>query len=69
MRAFDFTLIMPYAKHSVALLSLFRVATGEDWTDVMYISIYGCEFYGYDGPQPHPDRVRDTGDTGERPGV
>lgn len=32
-----------------SLLSLFRVATLEDWTDVMYINMYGCENYGYDG--------------------
>ncbi|MGY8640374.1 MAG: ion transporter [Verrucomicrobiales bacterium] len=31
-----------------ALLSLFRVVTLEDWTDVMYLQIYGSNFYdGY----------------------
>ena len=30
-----------------ALLTLFRVATGEDWTDVMYINMFGCYEYGY----------------------
>jgi hypothetical protein len=25
-----------------SILTLFRCATGEDWTDVMYINIYGC---------------------------
>ena len=29
------------------MLSLFRVATGEDWTDIMYINMYGCDKYGY----------------------
>jgi voltage-gated sodium channel len=29
----------------VSLLSLFRAATMEDWTDIMYISIYGCNVY------------------------
>ena len=29
----------------VALLSLFRAATLEDWTDIMYISIFGCDKY------------------------
>ena len=29
----------------VAMLTLFRAATLEDWTDVMYISIYGCHRY------------------------
>ncbi len=32
-----------------AMLSLFRVATLEDWTDVMYINMYGCDAYGYGG--------------------
>lgn len=36
----------------VSLLSLFRVVTLEDWTDIMYISMYGCDQYGYgDTPQ------------------
>jgi voltage-gated sodium channel len=30
-----------------ALLSLFRVTTLEDWTDVMYINMYGSNNYGY----------------------
>merc|ERR1711871_1360884 len=34
----------------VALLTLFRIATGEDWTDIMYINSYGCEHYGYSSP-------------------
>jgi len=45
----------------LAMLSLFRVVTGEDWTDVMYIQMYGCDAYGYDGmealctsPQSYP---------------
>ena len=29
----------------IALLSLFRVVTFEDWTDVMYIQMMGCEEY------------------------
>jgi len=32
----------------IAMLSLFRVVTLEDWTDVMYINMYGCDRYGYD---------------------
>ncbi len=32
-----------------SMLSLFRVATLEDWTDIMYINMYGCINYGYDG--------------------
>ena len=33
----------------LTLLSLFRVATLEDWTDIMYTAIYGCQKYGYSG--------------------
>ncbi len=29
-----------------SLLSLFRVVTLEDWTDVMYTAMYGCASYG-----------------------
>lgn len=36
-------------KHS--MLSMFRVVTLEDWTDVMYINMYGCENYGYSGSE------------------
>ena len=30
------------------MVSLFRAATFEDWTDLMYIQMYGCDQYGYD---------------------
>lgn len=33
----------------MSMLSLFRIVTLEDWTDIMYINMYGCENYGYDG--------------------
>ncbi|MCP5480558.1 MAG: ion transporter [Spirochaetales bacterium] len=33
----------------LAMLSLFRAVTLEDWTDLMYINMYGCANYGYDG--------------------
>jgi voltage-gated sodium channel len=33
----------------ISMLSLFRVVTLEDWTDVMYIQMYGCDGYGYEG--------------------
>ncbi|MCP4916461.1 MAG: ion transporter [Proteobacteria bacterium] len=33
----------------LSMLSLFRTVTLEDWTDLMYINMYGCENYGYDG--------------------
>ncbi|MDA8561096.1 ion transporter [Nitrospinae bacterium] len=33
----------------LTLLSLFRVATLEDWTDIMYTAIYSCQSYGYLG--------------------
>jgi voltage-gated sodium channel len=31
----------------IAMLTLFRVVTGEDWTDVMYIAMNGCDGYSY----------------------
>ncbi|MBV7331475.1 ion transporter [Chloroflexi bacterium TSY] len=33
----------------IAMISLFRAVTLEDWTDLMYINMYGCAQYGYDG--------------------
>jgi len=32
----------------ITMFTLFRCATLEDWTDVMYINMYGCHQYGYD---------------------
>jgi voltage-gated sodium channel len=32
-----------------SMLSMFRVATLEDWTDIMYINMYGSANYGYSG--------------------
>ncbi|MEN1678585.1 MAG: ion transporter [Planctomycetota bacterium] len=41
-----------------SMLSLFRVVTQEDWTDVMYIQMFGSDVYAYDNttgitPKPH----------------
>eukprot|EP01047_Picozoa_sp_COSAG01_P027939 COSAG01_NODE_1861_length_9039_cov_6.964094_10_plen_728_part_00 len=30
-----------------AMITLFRMSTMEDWTDVMYINMLGCDKYGY----------------------
>ena len=30
------------------MVTLFRCATFDDWTDVMYINMFGCDKYGYD---------------------
>lgn len=41
----------------MSLLSLFRVVTLEDWTDIMYIQMYGSDVYAYDnttGIEPQP---------------
>lgn len=38
----------------MSMLSLFRVVTLEDWTDVMYINMYGCDAYGYDANSVKP---------------
>ncbi len=32
----------------LSMLSLFRACTLEDWTDLMYINMYGSDAYGYD---------------------
>ncbi len=39
---------MHFENLQMSMLSLFRVVTLEDWTDVMYINMYGCAEYGYD---------------------
>jgi voltage-gated sodium channel len=38
----------------VSMLSLFRVVTLEDWTDVMYIQMLGSDVYPYANPQGLP---------------
>ena len=40
----------------IGMLSLFRVVTLEDWTDIMYINMYGSDHYGYT-----PQMLLDTG--------
>lgn len=35
-----------------AMMTLFRCATLEDWTDVMYIQMFGCREYQGDGNCP-----------------
>jgi len=37
-----------YANLGDSMLSLFRVVTLEDWTDIMYINMYGSDNYGYE---------------------
>jgi len=37
-----------FSSLGIAMLSLFRVVTLEDWTDVMYTQMQGCAEYGYD---------------------
>ena len=32
---------------SASFVSLFRAATMEDWTDIMYIQMYGCKQYNH----------------------
>ncbi len=39
---------MHFENLQISMLSLFRVVTLEDWTDVMYINMWGCDQYGYD---------------------
>lgn len=42
---------MHFGNLFIAMLTLFRMATFEDWTDVMYINFYGCDKYGYTDDQ------------------
>jgi voltage-gated sodium channel len=42
-----------------ALLTLFRVATGDDWTDVMYTAQFGCKEY----PTEDPSLCTDEGNS------
>ena len=37
-----------FANLHTSFVSMFRVITLEDWTDIMYTQTYGCENYGYD---------------------
>jgi len=50
----------------IAFLTLFRSSTFEDWTDVMYIGMYGCKHYGYDGMEDQcpDDGIGGTTDVG-----
>ncbi len=44
----------------ISMLSLFRAVTLEDWADIMYVNMYGCDKVSYEGsrlcttPQPQP---------------
>jgi voltage-gated sodium channel len=38
-----------FANLQTSMLSLFRAVTLEDWTDLMYINMFGCANYGYGG--------------------
>lgn len=38
----------------LSFLSLYRVSTFEDWTDIMYINIYGCDRYYYQNVHGDP---------------
>ena len=41
----------PFHWHSlpIAMMTLFRISTLEDWTDIMYMSIFGCDEYNSGG--------------------
>jgi len=43
-----------FGKLHRAMLTLFRIATYEDWTDVMYINVLGCDKWGYSGDDSQP---------------
>ena len=37
-----------------AMETLFRMATMEDWTEIMYINYYGCDYWCHPSPPPPP---------------
>lgn len=43
-----------FGKLDRAMLSLFRIATYEDWTDIMYINIFGCDLWNYNSDDSLP---------------
>mmetsp|Transcript_31317 Transcript_31317/g.91062 ORF Transcript_31317/g.91062 Transcript_31317/m.91062 type:complete len:464 (+) Transcript_31317:889-2280(+) len=56
-----------FGKLDRAMLSLFRIATFDDWTDIMYINILGCKNWGYSGDDSLP--TSDMCDHSSRGGV
>ena len=43
-----------YGRLHRAMLTLFRLSTFEDWTDVMYVNILGCNNWQYAGDDTMP---------------
>ena len=37
---------------STSMLTLFRIVTFEDWTDIMYLNMYGCDSFETGNPYP-----------------
>ena len=56
-----------FGKLDRAMLTLFRIATYEDWTDVMYINILGCDMWGYNGDDSLPNGSECTNPKGKGP--
>mmetsp|Transcript_28177 Transcript_28177/g.33391 ORF Transcript_28177/g.33391 Transcript_28177/m.33391 type:complete len:1260 (+) Transcript_28177:99-3878(+) len=45
---------MHFGNLQLSLMSLFVIATLDDWTDIMYINMLGCDKYGYEyGPSKY----------------
>lgn len=40
--------VLHFRDLSTSILTMFRVVTLEDWTDIMYINMFGCDVYGYE---------------------
>jgi hypothetical protein len=43
----------------VSLMTLFRISTLEDWTDIMYFNIFGCDSYNVGGGLTYCDPTVD----------
>mmetsp|Transcript_856 Transcript_856/g.1796 ORF Transcript_856/g.1796 Transcript_856/m.1796 type:complete len:1273 (-) Transcript_856:158-3976(-) len=39
---------MHFGSLHIALMSLFRGATLDDWSDIMYVNMFGCDVWGYE---------------------
>ena len=50
--------VLHFRDLSTSMITMFRVVTLEDWTDVMYINMFGCDVYGYEIKKEHAPCLR-----------
>merc|ERR1711865_280231 len=49
-----------WANLHVSIMTMFRVATGDDWTDIMYTAQFGCDRYPAHNYTRHPELCNST---------